>query len=186
MILFQQKLNGKVQPICWSYMCDSIKASLHSSSMEIYQIQWSFFQTFNQNVKDPKWSLDDFWSHTSWGHIYSSTRIILNKSHENTSICVWIQWPFFFFFKILSQKVMTQMPTKASLCTSSTDMYQSMWIQNSFFTTSTKQSMTQRWPLTLRRDFWPHGHMKSLILYPSTTGFQLDLEFLETNFTVWP
>ena len=70
-------------------MCESTQGTLCPSPMKIHQsmwIQWPFLQkkkNFNQRSLVP---LEEFWPHICWGLMCDSThRIILSKSHENTS-----------------------------------------------------------------------------------------------------
>ena len=66
-------------------MCDSTQGSLWLSPMKIHQsmwIQWPFFQ---KNWTKGHWPLDDLWPQVCWGHMCDYQRIIVSKSHKNTS-----------------------------------------------------------------------------------------------------
>ena len=73
--------------ICWGLMCDSTQGSLCPSPMKIHQsmwIQWPFLQKkkLNQMSLTPRWPLTP---HLLRSHVWLYPRIIVSKSHENTS-----------------------------------------------------------------------------------------------------
>ena len=72
--------------ICWGLMCDSTQGSLCPSPMKIHQsmwIQWPFLQkNLNQRSLTPRWPLTP---HLLRSHVWLYPRIIVSKSHENTS-----------------------------------------------------------------------------------------------------
>ena len=73
--------------ICWGLMCDSTQGSLCPSPMKIHQsmwIQWPFLQkkTLNQRSLTPRWPLTP---HLLRSHVWLYPRIIVSKSHGNTS-----------------------------------------------------------------------------------------------------
>ena len=73
--------------ICRGLMCDSTQKSLCSSPMKIHQsmwIQWTFFlqKNLNQRSLTPRWPLTP---HLLRSHVWLYPRIIVSKSHENTS-----------------------------------------------------------------------------------------------------
>ena len=72
-------------------MCDSTQGSLCPSPMKIHQSMWILWP-FSKPWTKGHWHLDDLWPQVCWSHIlWLYPRIIVSKSHENTS--VWIQWP---------------------------------------------------------------------------------------------
>ena len=73
--------------ICWGLMCDATQGSLCPSPMKIHQsmwIQWPFLQKKNVNQRSltPRWPLTP---HLLRSHVWLYPRIIVSKSHENTS-----------------------------------------------------------------------------------------------------
>ena len=74
--------------ICRGLMCGSTQGSLCPSPMEIHQsmwIQWPFLQkkkNLNQTSLTPRWPLTP---HLFRSHVWLYPRIIVSKSHENTS-----------------------------------------------------------------------------------------------------
>ena len=72
--------------ICWGHMCDSTQGPLCPSPMKIHQsmwIQWPFCKkNLNQRSLTPRWPLTP---HLLRSHVWLYPRIILSKSHENTS-----------------------------------------------------------------------------------------------------
>ena len=75
--------------ICWGLMCDSTQGSLCPSPMKIHQsmwMQWPFFfekkKNLNQRSLMPRWPLTP---HLLRSHVWLYPRIIVSKSHENTS-----------------------------------------------------------------------------------------------------
>ena len=91
--------------VCWGHMCDSTQGSLCPSPMKIHQsmwIQWLFFfKNLNQRSVTPRWPLI---LHLSRSHVWLNPRIIVSKSHENTSKYVDTVT---FFFKNLNQRSVT-------------------------------------------------------------------------------
>ena len=89
---FSQKVNNPKWPlddlwphICWCLMCDSTQRSLRLNPMEIHQsmwIQWPFFKKINQKVNDPQMTFDPT---SVRSHVQLYPRIIVSKSHGNTS-----------------------------------------------------------------------------------------------------
>ena len=74
--------------VCWGHMCDSTKGSLCPSPTKIHQsmwIQWPFFQTLEPKVIDPRWPLTPCLLRS---HVWLYLRIIVSKSHGNTSMYV--------------------------------------------------------------------------------------------------
>ena len=92
---FCKKLEPKVRPlddlwphICWGHTCDSTQGSLCPSSMKIHQsmwIQWPFLQKTWTKGQTPRWPLTP---HLLRSHVWLYPRIIVSKSHENTSLNV--------------------------------------------------------------------------------------------------
>ena len=72
--------------ICWGLMCDSTQGSLCPSPMKIHQsmwIQWPFLQkNLNQRSLTLRWPLTP---NLLRSHVWLYPRIIVSKSHENTS-----------------------------------------------------------------------------------------------------
>ena len=75
--------------ICWGLMCDSTQGSLCPSPMKIHQsmlIQLPFFaKNLNQRSLTPRWPLTPYLLRS---HVWLYQRIIVSKSHENTSMYV--------------------------------------------------------------------------------------------------
>ena len=72
--------------ICWGHMCDSTQGSLCPSPMKIHQsmwIQWTFLLKLEAKVIDPRWPLTQ---HLLRSHVWLYPRIIVSKSHGNTSM----------------------------------------------------------------------------------------------------
>ena len=75
---------------CWGHMCDSIQGSFYPSPMKICQsmwIQWPFFfsKTWTIRSLTPRWSLTPYLLRS---HVWLYPRIIVSKSHGNTSMYV--------------------------------------------------------------------------------------------------
>ena len=71
--------------ICWGLMCDSTQGSLCPSPMKIHQsmwIQWPFLHKKLERSLTPRWPLTP---HLLRSHVCLHPRIIVSKSHENTS-----------------------------------------------------------------------------------------------------
>ena len=71
--------------ICWGHMCDSTQGSLCPNPIGIHQcmwIQWSILQMTNQRSLTPRWPLTP---HLLRSYVWLYPRIIVSKSHENTS-----------------------------------------------------------------------------------------------------
>ena len=71
--------------ICWGHMCDSTQGSLCPSPMGINQcmwIQWSILKMTNQRSLTPRWPLTP---HLLRSYVWLYPRIIVSKSHDNTS-----------------------------------------------------------------------------------------------------
>ena len=97
-------LDGLWPKICWGHMCDSTQGSLCPSPMKIHQsmwIQWTFLLKLEAKVFDPTsvevthvtstdvGSLTPRWpltSHLLRWHVWLYPRIIVSKSHGNTSM----------------------------------------------------------------------------------------------------
>ena len=74
--------------VCWDHICDSTQGSLCPSPMKIHQsmwIQWPFFKNLNQRSLTPRWPLT---LHLLRSHVWLYPRIIVSKSHGNTSMYV--------------------------------------------------------------------------------------------------
>ena len=130
-------------------------------------IHWPFFpQNLNQRSLTPRWPLTPSLLRS---HVSFYPRIIVSKSHENTSKYVdtvtlfsktWTKghWPL----DNLWPHVWGHMcdPTQGSLCLSPMKIQQSMWIHWLFFFKNLNQrSLTPRWPLTpclFRSHVWPY------------------------------
>ena len=158
--------------ICWRLMCDSTQGSLCPSPMKIHQsmwIHWPFLQkNLNQRSFTPRWPLTP---HRLRLHVWLYPRIIVSKSHENTSKYVdtvnlfaktWTNghwslddlWPHICWGHMCDS-------TQGSLCPSPMKIHQSMWIQWPFLQKNLNQrSFTPRWPLT------PHLLRSHVWLYP--------------------
>ena len=69
-------------------MCDSAQGSLRPSPMKIHQsmwTQWPFFKNLNQRSLTPRWPLTPYLLRS---HVWLFPRIIVSKSHGNTSMYV--------------------------------------------------------------------------------------------------
>ena len=130
--------------ICWGHMCDSTQGSLCPSPMKIHQsmwIQWLFLQKkLEPKVIDLWWPLTP---HLLRPHVWLYPRIIVSKSHENTSKYVdtenlfaktWTKghWPLDDLWPHICWRHMCD-STQGSLCPSPMGIYQCMWIQWSIF-----------------------------------------------------
>ena len=123
-----------------------------------------FCKNLNQRSLTPRWPLTP---HLWRSHVWLYPKIIVSKSHENTSKYVDT---LTFFAKKLEPKVIDPLDdlwhhicwghmcdsTQGSLCPSPMKIHQSMWIQWTFFAKTWNKG---HWPLD---DLWPHicwGHM---------------------------
>ena len=116
----------------------------------------------------PRWPLTP---HLLRSHVWLYPRIIVSKSHENTSKYVdtvtlfaktWTkgQWPLDDLWPHICWGLMCD-STQGSLCLSPMKIHQSMWIQWPFLQKNLNQrSLTPRWPLT------PHLLRSHMWLYP--------------------
>ena len=77
--------------ICWCLMCDFTQGSLCPTTMAIQQsvwIHWLFFKNLTKRSMTLRWPLSPRWSLTPSllrSHVWLNARIIVSKSHENTS-----------------------------------------------------------------------------------------------------
>ena len=74
--------------ICWGLMNDSTQGSLCPSPIKIHQsmwIQWPFCKNLNQRSLTPRWPLTP---HFLRSHVWVYPRIIVSKSHGNTSMYI--------------------------------------------------------------------------------------------------
>ena len=121
-------------------MCDSTQGTLHPSPMKIRQsmwIQWPFFfKNLNQRSLTPRWPLTPSLLRS---HVWLYPRIILSKSHENTSKYVvtvtlfsktWTKghWPLDDLWPQVCWGHMCE-STQGPLCPSPMGIHQCMWIQ---------------------------------------------------------
>ena len=120
---------------------------------------------FKQRSLTPRWPLTPSLLRS---HVWLYQRIIVSKSHENTS--KYVDTVTFFFVENLNQRSLTprwpltprllrpRVTTQGSLCgPSPIKIHQSMWIQWPFFKNLNQRSLTPRWPLTphlLRSHVW--------------------------------
>ena len=127
--------------ICWGLMCDSTQGSLCPSPMKIHQsmwIQWPFLQKKNLNQRSltPRWHLTP---NLLRSHVWLYPRIIVSKSHENTSKYVdtvnlfaktWSKghWPLDDIWPHICWGHMCD-STQGSLCPSPMGIHQCMQIQ---------------------------------------------------------
>ena len=130
--------------ICWGHMCDSTQGSLCPSPMGRHQcmwIHWSILQITNQRSLTPRWPLTP---HLLRSHVWLYPRIIVSKSHENTSKYVdtvtlfaitWTkgQWPLDDLWPHIRGHMCDS--TQGSLCPSPMGIHQCMWIQWSILQT---------------------------------------------------
>ena len=127
--------------ICLGLMCDSTQGSLCPSPMKIHQsmwIQWLFVQKKNLNQRSltPRWPLTP---HLLRSYVWLYPRIIVSKSHENTSKYVdtvnllaktWTigRWPLDDLWPHICWGHMCD-SAQGSLCPSLMKIHQCMWIQ---------------------------------------------------------
>ena len=155
--------------ICWGHMCDSTQGSLCPSPMKIHQsmwIQWPFLQKKNLNQRSltPRWPLTP---HLLRSHVWLYPRIIVSKSHENTS--KYVDTVTFFAKKNLNQRSLTpRWPLTPHLLRSHVWLYRRIILSKSHENTSkyvdtvnlfAKTWTKGHWPLD---DLWSHicwGHM---------------------------
>ena len=122
-----------------------------------------FCKNLNQRSATPRWPLTP---HLLRSYVWLYPRIIVSKSHENTSKYVdtvtfcakktWAKghWPLDDLWPHICWGHMCD-STQGSLCPSPMKIHQSMWIQWTFFA---KTWTKGHWPLD---DLWPHicwGH----------------------------
>ena len=127
-------------PTSVEVMCVSTQGSFYLSPMKICKsmwIQWPcFFKNLNQRSLTPRWPLTP--SLLSW-HVWLYPRIIVSKSHENTSKYVdtvtlfskpWTKghWPLDDLWPHICRGHMCD-STQGSLCPSPMGIHQCMWIQ---------------------------------------------------------
>ena len=151
--------------ICWGHMCDSTQGSLCPSPMKIHQSMWRpFLQKLEPKVIDPRWPLTP---HLLRSHVWLYPRIIVSKSHENTS--KYVDTVTFFAKKNLNQRSLTpRWPLTPHLLRSHVWLYSRIIVSKSHENTSkyvdtvnlfAKTWTKGHWPLD---DLWPHvswGHM---------------------------
>ena len=129
-------------PHLLSFMCDSTQGSLCPSPMKIHQSMWCGYsdlfckKNVNQRSLTPRWPLTP---HLWRSHVWLYPRIIMSKSHENTSKCVdtvnlfaktWTKghWPLDDLWPHICWGHMCD-STQGSLCPSPMGIHQCMWIQ---------------------------------------------------------
>ena len=81
-------LDGLWPQVFWGHMCDSTQGSLCPSLMKIHQSVWiqrPFFKNLNQRSLTPRWPLT---SCLLRSHVWLYPRVIVSKSHGNTSMFV--------------------------------------------------------------------------------------------------
>ena len=114
----------------------------HESRLNIHQsmwIQWKFCKNLNQRSLTARWPLT---SHLLRSYVWLYPRIIVSKSHENTSKYVdtvtffaktWSEghWPLGDLWPHICWGHMCD-STQGSLCPSHMKIHQSMWIQWTF------------------------------------------------------
>ena len=150
---------------CWGHMCDSTQGSLWLSPMKIHQSMWIQWPSFKKKKwTKGHWSLDGLWPQVCWGHICDSTRIIVSKSHENTSKYVdtvtllsktWTKghWPLDDLWPCICWGHMCD-STQGSLCPSPMGIHQwihqCMWKQWSILqnTTYILHTLLTEWVIT--------------------------------------
>ena len=120
-------------------MSDSTQGSFYQSPMKICQCGYSdpfLFKNFNQRSLIPRWPLTPSLLRS---HVWLYPRIIVSKSHENTSKYVdtvtlfsktWTKghWPLDDLWPHICWGHMCD-STQGSLCPSPMKIHQSMWIQ---------------------------------------------------------
>ena len=153
--------------ICWGHLCDSTQGPLCPSPMGIHKcmwIQWSILQITNQRSLTPRWPLTPHLLRSSmWGY----QRIIVSKSHENTS--KYVDTVTFFAKKNLNQRSLTLDDlwphicwghrcdsTQGSLCPSPMGIHQCMWIQRSIMQITTYIHILHR-PTYYVQNQWSHS-----------------------------
>ena len=146
--------------IFWGLMCDSTQGSLCPSPMKIHQstwIQWLFCKNLKQKSLTPRWPLTP---HLLRSHVWLYPRIIVSKSHENTSKYMDTVT---FFAKNLNQRSLTpRWPLTPHLLRSHVWLYPRIILSKSYENTSkyvdtvnlfAKTWTKGHWPLD---DLWPH------------------------------
>ena len=149
----------------WLYPRIIVSKSHGNTSMYVDTvINFAILQITNQRSPTPKWPLTP---HLLRSYVWWYPRIIVSKSHENTSKYVdtvnlfaktWTKghWPLDDRWPHICWGLMCD-ATQGSLCPSPMKIHQSMWIQWPFLQ---KKNLNQR-SLT-PDDLWPHicwGHM---------------------------
>ena len=133
---------------CWGHMCDSTQGSFHPSpknmSKYVDTVILFFFKNLNQRSMTPRWPLTSSLLRPRVWLIYP--RIIVSKSHENTSKYVdtvtffktWTKghrplddlWPHICWGHMCDS-------TQGSLCPNPMGIHQCMWIQWSILQNTT-------------------------------------------------
>ena len=129
-------------------MCDSTQGSFYLSPMKICQsmwIQWPFFfKSLNQRSLTPRWPLTPSLLRS---HVWLYPRMIVSKSHENTSKYVdrmtlfsktWTEghWPLDDLWPYICWGHMCD-STQGSMCPNPIGKHQCMWIQWSILQNTT-------------------------------------------------
>ena len=190
---FSQKVNNLKWPlddlwphICWCLMCDSTQGSLCLTPMVIHQsmwIQWLFFKSLIKRMMTPRWFLTLLLLRS---HMWLYQRVIVSKSHENTSEYVD---KVTIFQKTLTNRSMTQMtprwPLTPLLLRSQVWLYPRIICPTPIKNTSkhldtvthlSKTLTKGQWPLD---DLWPHfwwSHM--CVTLPKDHSVQVPWEYI--------
>ena len=157
--------------ICWGHMCDSTQGSLYPSPMKIHQsmwIQWPFLQKLEPRSLTPRWPLTP---HLLRSHVWFYPRIIVSKSHGNTSMYVDTVINFANYKAKVVDPQMTFDPTSVEVlcvtlpknhCVQFPWKYIKVCGYSDLFCKKklNQRSWTPRWPLT------PHLLRSHVWLYP--------------------
>ena len=157
--------------IFWGHMCDSTQGSLCPSPTKKNQCGYSdpFCKNLNQRSLTPRWPLIP---HLLRSHVWLYPKIIVSRSHGNTSMYVdtvthfaktWTKshWPIDDLWPHICWGHMCD-STQGSLCPGPMGISQCMWIQWSILQITHQRSLTPRWPLT------PHLLRSYVWCYPRT------------------
>ena len=162
--LFQSNGNGNSMSRTTNLACFSGETTSGSGTtslawtyMKVCGYSDSFCKNLNQRSLTPRWPLTP---HLLRSYVWLYPRIIVSKSHENTSKYVdtffakkkkktWTKghWPLDDLWPHICWGHMCD-STQGSLCPSPMKIHQSMWIQWPFCKNLKQRSLTPRWPLT--------------------------------------
>ena len=191
--------------VCWGHMCDSTQGSLYASLLKIpicVQVPWEYINVcgysdqfcnirFDPYLQKLERSLTSTWHLTPnllRSHVLLYPRIIVTKSHENTSKYVdtvtfsktWTKghWPLDDLWPHICWGHMCD-STQGLLCPSPMGIHQCMWIQWSIFQKipHTTYILHTEWVISHIVSFWTQFRQDNNINL-DFLEFSVDLNFL--------